>query len=408
MHGCAVRRTGDTNTEASPDARRDQAATDRPAATGTDVVALVHAGRSTAPAGDRRADPRARQRKRSGRTDAAKAKPADDALPRAVTDMVERSGGGASGRIEDLDDAVDWNEMKPDLGPASCPIRSPTGNPSPKTARVARSSTCSASCSPASRRFARSARTSRTTGSTSGRPSPTRRSASCHPPKARPSRHWCPPTDSPPMRTKDRYSGWRLVLGADGGLAQFPPGLMAGLIAPGLIERKEPLRTAAVQHKSLRRWLVFHRKIGRIASEGEEPRSTNLRNPAPWRNSRASQSAAALLRLACSRPPGAAETGFAGIHPWSKVGKKTCLVGHQHAGSGSGNSLKEAQSRAIGSWSSFTDLEYGDSWANYNARHREGHALRPERRQRLSMRPLGDAVPAVLSAVEQRQLSARR
>ena len=62
----------------------------------------------------------------------------------------------------------------------------------------------------------------------------------------------------------------------------------------------------------------------------------------------------------------AAESGFASIHTWRKVGKKTCLVGHQHAGSGSGNSLKAAQSQTINAWSSFTDLEYGSSWANYN------------------------------------------
>ena len=74
----------------------------------------------------------------------------------------------------------------------------------------------------------------------------------------------------------------------------------------------------------------------------------------------------AVILALLAPPVTAAETGFAGIHPWRKVGKKTCLVGHQHAGAGSGNSLKEAQSRAIGSWSSFTDLEYGDSWANFN------------------------------------------
>ena len=76
---------------------------------------------------------------------------------------------------------------------------------------------------------------------------------------------------------------------------------------------------------------------------------------------------AAALTLCLFTPPiSAAESGFASIHPWRKVGKKTCLVGHQHAGSGNGNSLKEAQSTAIGSWASFTDLEYGDSWANFN------------------------------------------
>jgi hypothetical protein len=60
------------------------------------------------------------------------------------------------------------------------------------------------------------------------------------------------------------------------------------------------------------------------------------------------------------------ESGMASIHQWRKVGKKTCLVAHQHAGSGSGQTLKVAQAQAIGSWASFTDLEYGSSWANFN------------------------------------------
>ncbi len=64
-------------------------------------------------------------------------------------------------------------------------------------------------------------------------------------------------------------------------------------------------------------------------------------------------------------PASASESGMASIHTWRKVGKKTCLVGHQHAGNGSGNSLKAAQAQAIGSWSSFTDLEYGSSWASF-------------------------------------------
>ena len=61
----------------------------------------------------------------------------------------------------------------------------------------------------------------------------------------------------------------------------------------------------------------------------------------------------------------ASETGMASIHSWRKVGKKTCLVDHQHAGAGSGNSVKAAQAQAINSWASFTDLEYGSSWANF-------------------------------------------
>lgn len=61
----------------------------------------------------------------------------------------------------------------------------------------------------------------------------------------------------------------------------------------------------------------------------------------------------------------ASETGFASIHAWRKVGKKSCLVDHQHAGSGSGQTLKAAQAQAIQSWSSFTDFEYGSSWGSF-------------------------------------------
>jgi hypothetical protein len=61
----------------------------------------------------------------------------------------------------------------------------------------------------------------------------------------------------------------------------------------------------------------------------------------------------------------ASESGMASIHSWRKVGKKTCLVGHQHAGSGSSHSLKGAQAQAIQSWASFTDLEYGSSWSQF-------------------------------------------
>ncbi len=42
-----------------------------------------------------------------------------DTLPRGVVEMVEAILGAVlSGRIADLADAVDWNEMKPDLGPS--------------------------------------------------------------------------------------------------------------------------------------------------------------------------------------------------------------------------------------------------------------------------------------------------
>lgn len=67
-----------------------------------------------------------------------------------------------------------------------------------------------------------------------------------------------------------------------------------------------------------------------------------------------------------SMPAVAMETGMAGIHSWRKVGKKTCLVDHQHSGSGSGQLRKIAEQEAVRSWASFTDFEYGARWASFN------------------------------------------
>jgi hypothetical protein len=74
------------------------------------------------------------------------------------------------------------------------------------------------------------------------------------------------------------------------------------------------------------------------------------------------------LVFACGwiAPVMADETGMASIHPWRKVGKKTCLVDHEHAGSGTGINKKAAELSAIRSWISFTDLEYGSDWASFN------------------------------------------
>lgn len=77
--------------------------------------------------------------------------------------------------------------------------------------------------------------------------------------------------------------------------------------------------------------------------------------------------ASAVTTLALSAVPAAAEeSGMASMHTWKKVGRKTCLVGHQHSGSGSGMNKKLAEVQAIRSWSGFTDLEYGSTWANFS------------------------------------------
>jgi hypothetical protein len=61
----------------------------------------------------------------------------------------------------------------------------------------------------------------------------------------------------------------------------------------------------------------------------------------------------------------AQETGLASIHQWRKVGRKTCLVDHDHSGSGNGASKKAAEAAAISSWSSFTAWEYGPPWGSF-------------------------------------------
>lgn len=47
-------------------------------------------------------------------------------------------------------------------------------------------------------------------------------------------------------------------------------------------------------------------------------------------------------------------------------GGRVCYSSHAHYGSGGGNSRQAAERSAIGSWSSFTDFEYGSAWANYS------------------------------------------
>lgn len=59
------------------------------------------------------------------------------------------------------------------------------------------------------------------------------------------------------------------------------------------------------------------------------------------------------------------ETGLAGMHAWQKAGSKTCMVDHEHDGSGSGATPQLAMREAVKAWESFTDLEYGSDWASY-------------------------------------------
>lgn len=77
------------------------------------LSALVYAAPAEPSAAQTTAPPAKTKRAPS----ASKAKPTGDSLPRAVLDMLEQIQAAVhSGYIEDLADAVDWNELKPDLG----------------------------------------------------------------------------------------------------------------------------------------------------------------------------------------------------------------------------------------------------------------------------------------------------
>jgi hypothetical protein len=63
---------------------------------------------------------------------------------------------------------------------------------------------------------------------------------------------------------------------------------------------------------------------------------------------------------------GMTETGLASMHTWVRVGRKTCMADHEHSSSGNGPTRAAAEKSAIVAWASFTDLEYGDAWANWS------------------------------------------
>ena len=59
------------------------------------------------------------------------------------------------------------------------------------------------------------------------------------------------------------------------------------------------------------------------------------------------------------------DTGFASIHSWVNVGRKTCLADHFHSGSGQGPTRRVAERQAIQSWADYTAWEYGRVWGRY-------------------------------------------
>lgn len=64
------------------------------------------------------------------------------------------------------------------------------------------------------------------------------------------------------------------------------------------------------------------------------------------------------------------ETGFASMHSWTKVGRKTCMTDHTHYGSSTGHRTERAAMRAaIKDWQEFTAGEYGLDWAYFHRAH---------------------------------------
>ena len=68
---------------------------------------------------------------------------------------------------------------------------------------------------------------------------------------------------------------------------------------------------------------------------------------------------------ATTLPAAADQTGFASAHDLRKEGGRVCMSDHYHSGSGSGRTQAAAQRDAVGSWASFTALEYGSDWARW-------------------------------------------
>lgn len=66
--------------------------------------------------------------------------------------------------------------------------------------------------------------------------------------------------------------------------------------------------------------------------------------------------------VALSGPAVADDTGFAYMHEI----RGRCMADHFHYGSGTGRTKALAMRDAIGSWASFTALEYGSDWARWS------------------------------------------
>ena len=70
--------------------------------------------------------------------------------------------------------------------------------------------------------------------------------------------------------------------------------------------------------------------------------------------------------VVASLPVAADDNGLAGtIHDLRRESGRLCQVDHWHYGSGVGATKKLAMADAVGSWQSFTALEYGTDWSRF-------------------------------------------
>lgn len=83
---------------------------------------------------------------------------------------------------------------------------------------------------------------------------------------------------------------------------------------------------------------------------------------------------ASALLLAVATPALADDTGMASIHDLRREGGRLCQVDHFHYGSGTGATKAAAMRDAIGSWASFTALEYGSDWARWGRAASKGQS----------------------------------
>jgi hypothetical protein len=153
-----------------------------------------------------------------------KAPSADTALPRAVLDMIDQIQTAVqSGRIDDLATAVDWNEMKPDLGPTfvSDPVahwkQTSKDGDGREILKVLGKLLAS---KPAVRPLGRDLENNRLFIWPSFADTPI---SQLSPAEMNAFVDLVPADLIGPMRDRDRYGGWRLVLGADGTWHSFRP-----------------------------------------------------------------------------------------------------------------------------------------------------------------------------------------